>query len=78
MDCTWEKEDGRYVCQAKQCIHWTEDGCGIGKVSLSCDNNDCKWNQQVKCTGLYNCKCMDVHLDANGKCLGFEKPKERK
>ena len=21
--CTWEKVDGRYICQAKQCTHWS-------------------------------------------------------
>lgn len=68
MDCTWEKKDGRYVCMAKHCPHWLKGGsCAIGKVTLSCDNDECKWNTEHKCA------CMDVHLDADGKCLGFER-----
>jgi hypothetical protein len=71
-DCTWKKVDGRWQCQAKQCTHWLEGGkCGIGKVSLTCDNNDCKWNDTIG-HGIYVCQTMDVHLDAEGKCLGFE------
>lgn len=65
MDCTWEKKDGRYVCQAVMCAHWSEHGCKLGKVSLSCDNDECAWNRD------HRCGCMDVHLDADGKCLGF-------
>lgn len=68
MNCTWEKVDGRWVCQAKDCLHWSERGCRLGKVSLSCDNDDCKWNQGGELGG--HCGCMDVHLDADGKCLG--------
>ncbi len=64
MTCTWEKQDGRWVCLAKECTHWSDTGCLLGKVSLTCDNDDCKWNTQGHCT------CMDVHLDADGKCLG--------
>lgn len=67
MGCTWEKKDGRYVCMAKHCPHWLEGGlCSIGKVTLSCDNEDCVWNRD------HRCGCMDVHLDADGKCLGFK------
>lgn len=66
--CTWKKVDGRFVCQAKHCPHWSKDGCKLGKVSLSCDRDDCRWN--IK--GGHRCITMDVHLDADGKCLGFE------
>lgn len=62
--CTWKKEGGRWICQAKKCPHWTEDGCKLGKVSLTCDNGDCRWNFDG------HCRSMDVHLDADGKCLG--------
>lgn len=68
MSCTWEKVDGRWVCQAKECPHWRKDGCELKKVSLTCDNDDCKWN--IKNAG--RCLTMDVHLDADGKCLGVE------
>jgi len=64
MSCTWEKVDGRWVCQAKQCRHWRPNGCELGKVSLTCDNDDCKWNKEG------HCGSMDVHLDADGRCLG--------
>lgn len=67
MTCSWKKVDGRYVCQAKHCPHWSKYGCLLGKVSLTCDNDDCKWRSEEG-----NCRCMDVHLDADGKCLGFE------
>ena len=71
MDCTWKKIEGRWVCQAKQCLHWLEGGgCKLGKVSLTCDNNECKWNKETA-PGLYTCMTMDIHLDAEGKCLGF-------
>ena len=68
MGCTWEKVNGRWVCQAKECTHWRKTGCELGKVSLSCDNSDCKWHIEK----ANRCICMDVHLDADGKCLGFE------
>lgn len=75
MTCTWKKVDGRYICMAKHCPHWQEGGgCELGKVSLSCDNADCKWNlgrYELNVAG--RCKCMDVHLDADGKCMGFER-----
>jgi len=64
--CTWKNIDGRWVCQAKHCPHWSPDGCKLGKVSLTCDDNDCRWNKEG------HCGCMDVHLDADGKCLGKE------
>lgn len=64
--CTWEKFEGRYVCMARHCPHWLKDGsCAIGKVTLSCDNEECFWNRDR------TCGCMDIHLDADGKCLGF-------
>lgn len=65
--CTWKKEGGRYICMAKHCPHWSEGNCLIGKVTLSCDNEDCDWNSK----GNHRCKVMDVHLDADGKCLGI-------
>jgi len=70
-DCTWKKVDGRWLCQAEQCTHWDAGKCKIGKVSLSCDNNDCKWNV-VLVPGIYGCLTMDIHLDADGKCIGFD------
>lgn len=67
-ECTWEKLDGRYICMAKHCPHWLDGGkCQIGKVTLSCDNEECKWNVLGG-----RCSSMDVHLDADGKCLGAE------
>lgn len=69
---TWEKVDGRYVCMAKECCHWRDGGgCHLGKISLTCDNMECKWNKKIQ-PGTYGCICMDVHLDANGKCYGIE------
>lgn len=65
-NCTWEKKDGRYICMAKHCPHWDNGNCLIGKVTLSCDNEECHWNRN------HCCGCMDVHLDADGKCLGFQ------
>ena len=65
--CTWEKQNGRYVCMAKHCPHWDNGNCLIGKVTLSCDNEECIWHNHE----VHFCKCMDVHLDADGKCLGF-------
>jgi len=63
--------DGRLVCQAKKCPHRLEGGgCKLGKVSLTCDNMDCKWNIEIA-FGRYGCKSMDLHLDANGRCLGI-------
>lgn len=71
-DCSWEKIEGRWVCQAKQCLHWLKGGgCALGKISLTCDNSDCKWNKELV-PGVYGCPSMDIHLDADGKCLGFE------
>ena len=67
MNCTWSKIDGRWICQAKECTHWTVSGCELGKVSLYCDSSDCKWHVEPG-----RCKCMDVHLDGDGKCLGYE------
>ena len=67
-DCTWEKVDGRYKCMAKKCKHWTKKGCELGKISLSCINNECKFNVEIS-HGVYRCSSMDVFLDADGKCL---------
>lgn len=59
--------DGRFVCQAKHCPHRVEGGgCKLGKVSLACDKTYCRWNKEG------HCQCMDVHLDADGRCLGYE------
>lgn len=67
--CTWEKQDGRWICMAKKCHHWKEGGiCGLGKVSLTCDNWDCEFNIELT-PGVYGCHSMNAHLDANGKCL---------
>ena len=69
-NCTWEKVNGRWRCKAEQCAHWSPGGiCKIGKVSLSCDNSDCVWNTELS-PGHYGCHSMDVHLDADGRCLG--------
>lgn len=72
MSCSWRKEDGHWICQARECHHWTEDGCELGKVSLSCDNSECRWHVEPG----NRCMCMDVHLDADGKCLASEKVAE--
>lgn len=66
--CTWEEREGKWICLAKECIHWAKNGCKLGKVSLSCDNTDCKWHSKT----LSCCVCMDVHLDANGKCMSVQ------
>lgn len=66
--CTWEKIDGRWICMAKHCPHWSKDGCKLGKVTLVCDNWDCRWNDDR----FGRCKTMAVHLDADGKCMGME------
>jgi len=68
MVCTWKKVNGRYMCQAVMCEHWTEEGCLLGKVSLSCDNDECIYHLEKG----NHCACMDVHLDADGKCLGVK------
>jgi len=67
---TWKKCNGRYLCIAKECKQWTPDGCKLRKVGLTCDNNDCYFNVSPV-PGIYQCGCMDVHLDADGKCLGI-------
>lgn len=69
---TFKKCNGRYFCEAKKCKQWTLDGCLLRKVSLTCDNMECKFNVSP-IPGVYQCGCMDVHLDADGKCLGFKK-----
>jgi len=71
IGCTWKKVDGRYRCMAVKCPHWMEGGgCELGKVTLTCDNDDCIFNS--KKAPIYGCLSMDVHLDADGKCLGFK------
>ena len=69
MACTWERKDGRWRCTAQKCTHWTENGCSLGKVSLTCDDNSCLYNRSVA-PGVYACSSMDIHLDAEGHCLG--------
>jgi len=70
--CTWVKQDGRWCCQATMCVHYGKGGtCKLGKVSLTCDNNDCKHNKSLA-PGVYGCQSMDIHLNADGKCLGVE------
>ena len=67
---TWAKDRGRWVCQAKECQHFLEGGgCKLGKVSVTCDNNECIYNRELA-PGIYGCVSMDIHLDADGKCLG--------
>ena len=69
--CTWKKVNGRYICQATKCPHWLKGGgCKLGKASVTCDNNECKWNLGI---GINKCSSMDLHLDADGRCLGVEK-----
>ena len=53
------------------CKQWTSNGCKLRKVGLTCDNGECKFNVSPR-PGVYQCGCMDVHLDADGKCLGSE------
>ena len=72
--CFVKKVDGQYICQNDFCSHWSKKGCLLGKISLSCDNIECKWNTEVT-PGIYRCSAMHVHLDANGKCLNIEETK---
>ncbi len=72
---TWEKLEGRYFCIAEKCEHWSPQGCLLRKVSLTCDNMECKYNVSP-IAGIYQCRCMDVHLDADGKCLGIKENKD--
>lgn len=66
---TWKKKGGVYVCKAKECRHFLKGGgCKLGKVSNTCDNNECHFNKHVG-YGIYRCGNMDIHLDANGKCV---------
>jgi hypothetical protein len=67
----FRKEDGRYFCENTHCLKWTQGGCLLRKVGLSCDNGECKYNVSP-IPGVYQCGCMDVHLDSNGRCLGYE------
>jgi len=70
---TWEQLGGRWICQAEKCTHHLNGGgCALGKISLTCDDNSCKWNKTLA-PGIYGCMSMDVHLNALGRCLGFEK-----
>lgn len=65
------KEFGKYFCENTHCTKWTKDGCLLRKVGLTCDNGEC-WFNISPIPGVYQCGCMDVHLDANGKCMGFK------
>jgi hypothetical protein len=62
------KEFGKYFCENTKCEKWTKDGCLLRKVGLTCDNMECKFNVSP-IPGVYQCGCMDVHLDADGKCM---------
>jgi len=70
-EITWKKAEGRYFCEAKKCKQWTPNGCKLRKVGLTCDNKECQFNVSPM-PGIYQCGCMDVHLDADGKCFGFK------
>jgi hypothetical protein len=70
MDGSFRKEFGKYFCENEQCAKWTPDGCLLRKVGLTCDNGECKFNVSP-IPGVYQCGAMDVHLDADGKCVGF-------
>ena len=67
---TFKKANGRYFCEAKECKWWTAKGCKLRKVGLTCDNGECKFNVSP-IPGVYQCGCMDVHLDNEGVCLGY-------
>ena len=67
---TWKKCNGRYLCVAKECKQWTENGCLLHKVGLICLNKECRFNVSP-IPGVYQCGCMDVILNANGECIGF-------
>jgi len=71
IEKTWKKEFGRYFCEATECKKWTPQGCLLRKVGLTCNNGECKFNVSP-IPGVYQCGCMDVFLDADGKCLGFK------
>lgn len=64
-----KKEGGIWVCRAERCPHRLEGGgCELGKVSLTCDNTTCKHNGQIA-PGVYGCRSMDLHLNADGTCV---------
>ena len=71
MESIVRKEDGKYFCENNHCSKWTIDGCLLRKVGLTCDNSECKYNVSP-IPGVYQCGCMDVHLDADGKCMGYK------
>jgi hypothetical protein len=70
-DGIYRKENGKYFCENKHCSKWTPNGCLLRKVGLTCDNCECKFNVSPL-PGIYQCGCMDVHLDNEGKCMGYE------
>jgi hypothetical protein len=66
---TYERVGSIWECQANGCPHHGHcGGCSLGKVSLTCDDNLCENNVEIR-EGVYGCKSMDIHLDANGNCL---------
>ena len=65
---TWKKCNGHYFCEAKECKQWTPNGCLLRKVGLTCDNRECNLNVSP-IPGVYQCGCMDIHLDADGRCI---------
>jgi hypothetical protein len=72
MTCEAKKVDGRWVCYAEKCPHRIEGGgCQLNKATVTCDNNDCRWNMELA-PGVYGCRTMDIHLDADGKCLSYQ------
>jgi len=77
MDCKGEakKEKGKWVCHARKCPHRKPDGgCKLGKISMTCERHDCRWNVLLR-KGVYGCRAMDVHLDADGCCHTREQKK---
>ena len=53
MTCEAKKVDGRWVCYAEKCPHRIEGGgCQLNKATVTCDNNDCRWNVELA-PGVY-------------------------
>jgi len=71
MKSQTKKIEGRYFCENTHCKKWSPNGCLLRKVGLTCDNGECRFNVSP-IRGVYQCGCMDVHLDADGKCMGFK------
>lgn len=69
MRKTWKRTKGIWVCEAAHCKNCLANGgCRLGKVSLTCDDNECQFNKEIQ-PGIYGCISMDIHLNAEGKCL---------